>query len=49
MRTNPRLYGIRTEQYLNVIGLCASIHRKGVEEYGNKSQDERQQGGADQP
>jgi len=34
MRTNPRLYGIRTKEYPNAIGYCANIHRKGVEGQG---------------
>jgi len=34
MRTNPRLYGIRTKEYPNMIGYCANIHRKGVEGQG---------------
>jgi len=36
MRTNPRLYGIHTKEYSNTIGLCANIHRKGVEGQGTK-------------
>jgi len=32
MRTDSRLYGIRTKEYPVMIGLCANIHRKSVEE-----------------
>ena len=32
MRTDSRLYGIRTKEYLITIGLCTNIRRKSVEE-----------------
>ena len=36
MRTDSRLYGIRTKEYPVMIGLCANIHRKSVEEKGTR-------------
>ena len=36
MRTDSRLYGIRTKEYLITSGLCANIRSKGVEGQGTK-------------
>jgi hypothetical protein len=36
MRTNSRLYGIRTKEYPIMTGLCANIQRKSVEEQGTR-------------
>ena len=36
MRTDSRLYRIRTKEYPVTIGLCAHIHRKSVEEQGTR-------------
>jgi len=36
MRTDSRLYGIRTKEYLITTGLCTNIHRKGVEDQGTR-------------
>jgi len=32
IRTDSRLYGIRTEEYPITIGVCRNIHRKSIEE-----------------
>ena len=36
MRTDSKLYAIRTKEYLITSGLCANIHRKSVEEQGTR-------------
>jgi len=36
MRMIPRLYEIHTKEYPITSGLCANIHRKGVEGQGTK-------------